>query len=979
MDPLPSLVGRYQIRERLGHGGMGTLYLALDPTIERLVALKILRVNDVEVRERFLREARLVARLQNPNIITIYDVGSHDGQPFIAMEYVAGDTVDMLVKRRAPLSVERKIALMIELCDALAHAHRAGIVHRDIKPSNLIVQRESGLLKVLDFGIARTVDSSLTQAGSIMGTPNYMAPEQVEGLVVDQRSDIFAVGAVCYEFLTLRQAFSGDTPFLVLQRIVHGAPEPVSQIDPTLNPALQDILDRALAKDPAARYQDLSEMRSDLMGMLRQSHAGTEDRTLIVAPAAERVRRGVDLARLVEERAAQLAEHLREVETALSIGEMDRAVAAAEEAALLDPDDPRVASALDRARRACDARDVAQWLAEARTHFERGALTDAARLVTHALQVDPQSHDVRVFQLDVERAIDERERRRERDAAVQRALAHASAAEAAGDLESARRAAREALGYDPSSAEALEVRRRIELKLATEPTPKEPDREDAPVVAAKAPPPPVADVAQAEAESPEPPDPERPITVVPEASPPAAFPVPFPLPSPASARPRWLASRMRAAAAALLLMLILVPSLWWLQSAPSVKPARVTRPPVRPAPAGPPRPAPEPAPTPSIEPATGSARDIAESSQTRAEPAASSSVSLGALRAPRTAMRPPNETTQRERGSRNPPHSGPTANTPASPAASPAFRANRAAGPIEDKTLIPSVNATRRLLTRGRRSDALESLAALMARARGHAQVTSLAGDVVEGARRDALRARERAVSAGARSKASGAFARAEANLGAASRRGASAPIDAARRYWWAESLFASAADFATRPAAVTTAPSAAPPTERAVTAPPADLSTASRIEPPPAPSKPPDSLPAPGSPTTGPVARNTAASVATPPVPSAAPGVAVRQTLDRWASAYGSRRVGEVTRVWPTMTSDQARRLGEAFKSISRYAVSLRGCEVSEQGERASASCHVRRTIQFQDGRAGEFPARVTFRLERRGAQWVIVAVSGA
>jgi tetratricopeptide (TPR) repeat protein len=926
MDPLPSLVGRYQIRERLGHGGMGTLYLALDPTIERLVALKILRVNDVELRERFLREARLVARLQNPNIITIYDVGSHEGQPFIAMEYVAGDTVDMLVKRRAPLSVERKIALMIELCDALAHAHRAGIVHRDIKPSNLIVQRESGLLKVLDFGIARTVDSSLTQAGSIMGTPNYMAPEQVEGLVVDQRSDIFAVGAVCYEFLTLRQAFAGETPFLVLQRIVHGAPEPVSQIDPTLNPALQDILDRALAKDPAARYQDLSEMRTDLMGVLRESQAGAEDRTLIVAPAAERprVRRGVDLARLVEERAAQLAEHLREVETALSIGEMDRAVAAAEEAALLDPDDPRVASALDRARRACDERDVAQWLAEARTHFERGALTDAARLVTHALQVDPQSHDVRVFQLDVERAIDERERKRERDAAVQRALAHASAAEAAGDLESAKRAAREALGYDPSSAEALEVRRRIEQKLEAE-TPKEPELED---VRRLSPPrrlhPLAVDVTHAEAVAPKPTGQDRRITIVPEASAASASLVPVPTQSPARAMPRWLASRMRAAAAALLLVLILVPILWWLQSAPSAKPASVTRTAVRPAsPVSSKPPAPEPAPTPSIE--------------------------------------------------------STSSKTPGSPAAKADFRGDRAASPVEDSTLIPSVNATRRLLARGRRSDALQSLGALLARARGHAQVTSLAADVVDTARRDALRARERALSVGARSKASSAFARAEANLGTASRRTTSAPIDAARRYWWTESQFTSAADLATRPAAITTAPpSAAPPTERAVTAPRAELSTAAPSEPPPAPSKPPDSVPPSSSPTTGTVARNSAVGIPTP-VPSAASGAAVRQTLDRWASAYGSRSVGEVTRVWPTMTTDQARRLGEAFKNISRYAVSLSGCAVSEEGERASASCNVRRTIQFQDGRGGEFPARVTFRLERRGAQWVIVRVSGA
>jgi serine/threonine-protein kinase len=290
MDALPSLIGRYQIRQQLGQGGMGVLYLAFDPTMDRLVALKLLRVNDPQWRERFLREARLVARLQHPNIVTVHDVGSWEGQPFMAMEYIAGNTLDTMVRRRVPLSTARTLEIMIALCDGLAYAHRSGVVHRDVKPSNLIVHRDSGVLKVLDFGIARTHDSSLTLVGSIMGTPNYMSPEQVQGQMIDHRSDVFAVGVVLYELFAHRQAFSGETPFLVLQDIVHSEPEPLVQVDPTLDPMLDRIVSRAIAKDPEARYPDLEAMRRDLIEALRHTApdegAGREKTMVLLARAA---------------------------------------------------------------------------------------------------------------------------------------------------------------------------------------------------------------------------------------------------------------------------------------------------------------------------------------------------------------------------------------------------------------------------------------------------------------------------------------------------------------------------------------------------------------------------------------------------------------------------------------------------------------------------------------------------------------------
>jgi serine/threonine-protein kinase len=204
---IPKNIARYQVLNHLEAGGMGSVYLARDPAIDRLVAIKLLKegFDNAELRERFMREARSAGRLRHINIVTIFDVGEHDNQPFIAMEYVEGETLYALIKRRAALSIGRKIQLMDELAAGLQYAHRGGIVHRDIKPKNVMLDAD-GVVKVLDFGIARVADGGgggiKTQAGMLMGTLNYMAPEQMMGLPdVDARADQFSAGAVFYELL----------------------------------------------------------------------------------------------------------------------------------------------------------------------------------------------------------------------------------------------------------------------------------------------------------------------------------------------------------------------------------------------------------------------------------------------------------------------------------------------------------------------------------------------------------------------------------------------------------------------------------------------------------------------------------------------------------------------------------------------------------------------------------------------------------
>ena len=279
-------IGRYQVLERIGEGGMGSLYLARDPAIDRLVAIKLLRRGfDTEsLRERFAREARAAGRLRHPNIVTIFDVGEHDGDPFIAMEFLAGETLGELVRHGAGLSLSRRLKLLEELCDGLAYAHRAGLVHRDVKPANLMVDAE-GVLKILDFGIVRFGESGMTQAGVLVGTINYMAPEQVLGTGVDHRSDIFAVGLVAYELLSGKQAFAGTMKDGLLKRIPNAEIQPLVELVPDLDPDVIAIVEHALKKEPGDRYQELARMRNDL-SRARQRIEVAEEQAAVEAASA---------------------------------------------------------------------------------------------------------------------------------------------------------------------------------------------------------------------------------------------------------------------------------------------------------------------------------------------------------------------------------------------------------------------------------------------------------------------------------------------------------------------------------------------------------------------------------------------------------------------------------------------------------------------------------------------------------------------
>lgn len=259
---LPEHLDRYRILDLLGRGAMGEVYLALDPKFDRRIALKVMSasrpgIDDplADLRPRFVHEALAAGRLNHPDIVTIYDAGTDraTGRPFIAMEWVDGESLRIRLRRRGPLPVDDAATMAARVARALDYAHRQGVVHRDIKPANLLIRHDDQRPKVADFGVAKLVASSLTLTGQILGSPNYMSPEQVKSEPVDGRADLFALGAVLYECLAGRPPFAADSLAGITYKVVNVDPRPIRMYNPDVPDTVTELLDRLLAKSPEDR------------------------------------------------------------------------------------------------------------------------------------------------------------------------------------------------------------------------------------------------------------------------------------------------------------------------------------------------------------------------------------------------------------------------------------------------------------------------------------------------------------------------------------------------------------------------------------------------------------------------------------------------------------------------------------------------------------------------------------------------------
>jgi serine/threonine protein kinase len=479
-----SQIGRYEIQRKLGRGGMGTVYVAHDPVLGRMVAIKVFQ-SDLDLpdaAERFAREARSAAALNHSNIVTIHDFGDVASQPYIVMEYVQGETLSAIIRRKAPVAVAEKLRWLEELCAGVSYAHQGGVLHRDLKPPNLMIDR-TGRLKVLDFGIAKMLGTLATNATALIGTPGYMAPEQIVGGAIDFRSDLFSIAVVAYELLAYAEAFPGPSAAAITQRIVSAEPVPLAQHVPDINPDLVAAIERGLRKTPAERYPNAEAFRAAIARVRHQFErdAGGDSapfQTSVPQPSAgggrgtgsarRQVPDAVGVAQLTptpdprrndreaiaRRRAAQISASLDLARQHLQGGRLEQAQDACEQALTLDDVNTAALELEHRIRVELGKQRALSLVTSARQELARGALTAAQSLLQEARTLDPEVADARRLERDLKVARAEQERLRQRAAVVDKAVASARSALARKEIETALVFARQALDLDSSSVEA---------------------------------------------------------------------------------------------------------------------------------------------------------------------------------------------------------------------------------------------------------------------------------------------------------------------------------------------------------------------------------------------------------------------------------------------------------------------------------------------------------------------------------------------
>src|SRR4051812_8311654 len=496
-------IGRYEIQRRLGRGGMGTVYVAHDPVLGRLVAIKLFQA-DLEIAEastRFAREARAAAALNHANIVTVHDFGEHDAEPFIVMEYIQGETLAAIIRSKAPISIIDKVTWLEQLCAGAAYAHNLGVIHRDIKPTNLIVDR-TRRLKILDFGIAKLLGAVGSHVTGPVGTPGYMAPEQIVGDPIDRRSDVFSIGVVAYELFTGAEAFPGDSVPAITHRILTQEPKSLSDVSPDLPAALVDIVEQAMSKKADARFENADAFRTALIAA--RAHVDV-DRIDTMAPTIIRpapaftpppggrpasggrpgtgpVRatpgpvtnptpgeptRG-DRQKIEQLRVQQLASSLADARSALAAGDLDRAQNACLQALLLKPDDPDALSLEEQIELAQARKRATELVDEAREEMGRGGLTGAFDLLQQARTLDPDFAELKLLERDLRLARADHDRLRKKTESVQLALDASARALGDGDVEAALAFARQALDLKPDSAAARDAEMAALLRLDEE-------------------------------------------------------------------------------------------------------------------------------------------------------------------------------------------------------------------------------------------------------------------------------------------------------------------------------------------------------------------------------------------------------------------------------------------------------------------------------------------------------------------------------
>jgi eukaryotic-like serine/threonine-protein kinase len=429
----PIKIGKYEVVDLVGKGGMGVVYKASDPHLGRAVAIKMMTtvdyVDNPDLLQRFYREAQSTGNLHHRNIVTVYELGDQDGSPYLVMEYLEGESLDAIISSRRSLNLLEKINFIADVCDGLAYAHQKSIVHRDIKPGNIMVLKDGGV-KIVDFGIAHIGDRTVTRTGQLLGSLSYMSPEQISGKQVDSRTDIFSLGVVLYQLLTLNLPFEGETPAATLLKIIHERPRPLTDFLDSFPRELEDIVLRALAKDREDRYPTVQDLAFDL------------------AQVKERVQQEI------------LQQHLHEAESLLSREELPEAREQLLRVLKLDRHNSRAMELMRSTQQRIQQQElgaqVRQLRDEAEEAYQREHFVLALDLVHRALDLHATDADLQRFRTTIQQA-------KSRAEELQRALQRAESTFQQGELDSAKQAIEEALALAPEDVHAKSLYRSIQL------------------------------------------------------------------------------------------------------------------------------------------------------------------------------------------------------------------------------------------------------------------------------------------------------------------------------------------------------------------------------------------------------------------------------------------------------------------------------------------------------------------------------------
>lgn len=428
-------IGKYDVIEVLGKGGMGVVYKAMDNLIERVVAIKMMTggfADNPDLLKRFYREAKSTGMLQHPNIVIVYDLGDHEGNPYLVMEFLDGEPLDKMIATHREISMVEKLGYIIQACNGLGYAHGRGIVHRDIKPANLMVLRD-GNCKIVDFGIARIGDNSMTRTGQVVGTITYMSPEQINAQVVDGRTDIFSAGVMLYELLTGTVPFDGKDTASTLLKIIHEPPPPLSNFIKNYPPELDNVIAKALAKDREERYATAEDFAFDLSRVQEQL------KRLLVSEYVDRAKSSIEKADLAK--AKEILQLVLKVDTQHAVAK------------------ELMQEVQQRLQRQVRGEQIKQLRANAEEALAQKSYVDALSYAEQALTLDKSNTELINLRDQVLAAKNRKEK-------LDNAMRRADNAQQAGDLDTAAKAAAEALATDPDNTQVKSLHAAIMKELA---------------------------------------------------------------------------------------------------------------------------------------------------------------------------------------------------------------------------------------------------------------------------------------------------------------------------------------------------------------------------------------------------------------------------------------------------------------------------------------------------------------------------------